>query len=305
MAVAGNFSDRSLTLFRDNLVMEMQQEQSALMDIFRMSPAKGNKTYIDKVGKREGQIKTSRLQRVSWGDPSFQRRQVTFQMVHDEIALDLEDLLDMVSDPTAPMMKTMAAALGRAADDIIMRAISGNAVVTEAGVTSNQALTQSIAVSDISYDPDLSAGDKPLTPGKLLMAQKYIRQNHGTDDLVVIAPAGQLAALKTSAKVSSKDYFSVRRPLESAKLEDGLQGYLGMQFVRFEDTGVDGSLDEKVFVVSRDAVEGLIRQPLTVDVVDITESVGRVKGLKAFMDMGATRVHEEGVVLIACDPRKA
>ncbi|MBA4259153.1 MAG: hypothetical protein C0446_08310 [Chitinophaga sp.] len=284
--------------------MEMQQETSALMGIFKMSPAKGNKTYIDKLGKRDAQIKTARHQRVTWGDPSFQRRQVTFQMVHDDVALDLEDLLDMVTDPSSSVMKAMAASLGRAADDIILDAISGNAVVIQNGSASNQALTQSIAVNDISYDPDLSAGDKALTPGKLLMAQKYIRQNHGTDDLVVIAPAGQLAALKTSSKVSSVDFFTVRRPLETGRLEDGLQGYLGMQFVRYEDTGVDGSSDEKVFVVSRDAVEGLIRQPLTVDVVDVVEMVGKVKGLKAYMDMGATRIHEEGVVVIACDPRK-
>lgn len=306
MAVTGTFQDRFLNLFTDNLLNELQQEGSRLGNIFSKEMAKGQKTFIDKIGVTTSHQKTSRLQDLVHDEENYERRLITFQMHFASYAPDVSDLLDMVKDPTSDLLRNMGFTLGRKMDEIIMDAISGVAVVQTNGSTTNVSLPagQIIAVSDIDYDLDESAGDKGLTPGKLLKAQKLLRQNYANGDIVVIAPAGQLANLKAYARVASQDFFDPR-PLMSAGLENSLNGYLGMSFVHYEETGVDANSDENVFVVTRNAVKCLERQPLITKLAPRVDKVGHPQQLHAYFDMGATRMYEEAVVRIACDPRKA
>jgi hypothetical protein len=306
MAVTGTYSDRFLTLFTDNLLMELQQEGSRLVNIFPKKTAKGQKTYIDKIGLTTSHQKTARLQRMTPDEETYERRLITFEKHYAFYIPDDTDLLDMVQDPTSDLLRSMAFQLGRKMDDIILTALKGNAVVQTNGSTTNTALPagQKIAVSNISYDPDLSAGDKALTPGKLLLAKKLLDQNYNNGDYVVIAPAGQLAALMTSSRVSSADFRTVK-PLESAGLDRGLDGLHGMHFIMYEETGVDSNSDELVFVCARNALQCLERNALTTKIAPMVDMVGHPQGLHSFFDMGATRMYEEAVVQISCDPRKS
>lgn len=306
MAVTGVFSDRFLNLFNANLLNELQQEGSRLMNLFPKEMAKGQKSYIDKIGITTSHQKTSRLQDITPDEETYERRLITFQTHYAAYTPDINDLMDMVQDPTSDILRNMAFGLGRKMDDIIMDAIKGNAVVQTNGSTTNQALLAGniIAVNDIAYDLDLSAGDKGLTPGKLMKAVKLMKQNYVQGDMVVIAPAGQLGNLLAHARASSGDYVTAR-PLESPGFEPALAGYLGLNFVHYEETGLDSNLDENVFVVSRNAVKCLERQPLVTKLAPRVDKVGHPQQLHAFFDMGATRMYEEAVVQIACDPRKA
>ena len=78
-----------------------------------------------------------------------------------------------------------------------------------------------------------------------------------------------------------------------------------MNFIHYEETGVDSNLDEKVFVVARNAVKIGERMPLTTKLAPRVDIVGHPQQLHSLFDMGATRMFEEAVVQIACDPRKA
>ena len=305
MAVLGSYQDRFLTLYNDNLLMELQQTNSRLMNIFRREVAKGQKNYIDKLGITPTQTKVSRLQKIVWEEENFERRLITFQMKFSPHCVDISDLLDMVSDPTSKILQSMAYSLGRDMDTIIMNAIGGNAVVQANGSVTNTALPsgQKIAVNDITYDPDLSAANYPLTFGKLLKAKKLLDQAYNPGEYVVIAPAGQLAYLLTSTRVASADYRTTK-PLESPGTDMGLEGLFGMHFVMYEETGVNGSSDELVYVVGRNAVECLERVPLTTKIETLPDVVGHPQGMHSYFDMGATRMFEESVVQIACSPRK-
>lgn len=305
MAVTGTFSDRFLNLFTDNLLNELQQEGSRLINLFPKEMAKGQKTYVDKIGVTTSHQKTSRLQDITPDEENYERRLVTFQTHFAAYTPDINDLMDMVQDPTSDILRNMGFQLGRKMDEIIITALGGTAVVQTNGSTSNVTLPsgQLIAVSDITYDLDLSAGDKGLTPGKLMLAQKLLKQNYAMGDFVVIAPAGQLANVLAHARASSGDYVTAR-PLQSAGFEPALAGYLGMNYIQYEETGVDGNSDEKVFVVARNALKVLERQPLVTKLAPRVDKVGHPQQLHSFFDMGATRMYEEAVVQIACDPRK-
>lgn len=306
MAVTGTFSDRFLNLFNDNLLNELQQEGSRLINIFPRERMKGQKAYFDKIGVTTSHQKTTRLQSITPDEENYERRLLTFLTRYATYTPDINDLMDMVADPTSDLLRNMANSLGRDMDTIIMDAIGGVAVVQSNGSTTNTALPagQIIAVNDITFDLDLSAGDKGLTPGKLMKAQKLLKQNYAGGDFVVIAPAGQLANVLAHARASSGDYVTAR-PLESAGFEPALAGYLGMNFIHYEETGVDSNLDEKVFVVARNAVKIGERMPLTTKLAPRVDIVGHPQQLHSLFDMGATRMFEEAVVQIACDPRKA
>lgn len=306
MAVTGVFSDHFLTLFNDNLLNELQQEGSRLMNIFPREMAKGQKTYIDKIGLATSHQKTSRLQDINNDEETYERRLITFQTHFAAYTPDINDLMDMVKDPTSDILRNMAFSLGRKMDEIIMTALGGTAVVQTNGSTTNTSLPagQILAVSDITYDLDLTAGDKGLTPGKLMKAQKILKQNYAPGDVVVIAPAGQLANVLAHARASSGDYVT-SRPLDTPGFEPALAGYLGMNYIHYEETGVDSNSDEKVFVTTRNALKVLERQPLMTKIAPRVDKVGHPNQLHAFFDLGATRMFEEAVVQIACDPRKA
>lgn len=305
MAVTGTFSDRFLTLFNDNLLLELQQEGSRLINIFPREVAKGQKSYVDKIGVTTSHQKTSRLQDITPDSENYERRLITFQTHYAAYTPDINDLMDMVSDPTSELLKSMAFSLGRKMDDIIIGAIGGSAVVQASGTTTSTALpaASKIAVSDITFDLDLSAGDKGLTPGKLMGAIRKLKQKYAMGDFVCIAPAGQLANVLAHARASSGDYVTAR-PLESSGFEPALAGYLGMNYVQYEETGVDSSSDELVYVVARNAVKVLERQPLTTKLAPRVDKVGHPQQLHSYFDAGATRMYEEAVIQIACDPRK-
>ena len=307
MALNGSQQDRFLTLFKDNTMLEFQQEGSRLGNIFKKEVVKGQKTYFDKLGALSApRQKTARHQAIVLDDETYERRLLTFETLYKAHAMDINDLMDMVADPSSDVLRSIAHSLGRDADRIIMNAISGNAVVQTDGSTSNVALpaAQKIAVSDITFDLDLSAGDKGLTPGKLMKASKLLKQNYARGEMVVIAPAGQIANVLAHARAASGDYVSAR-PLESAGFEQALSGYLGMNFISYEETGVDANSDELVFVVSREAVKIGERKPLQIHVDRLVNHVAVPEQIQAVLDMGAVRMYEEAVVQIACDPRKA
>lgn len=307
MALNGSQQDRFLNLFTDNVVLEFQQRGSRLSNLFKKEMVKGQKTYFDKLGALgAARQKTSRHQAVVIDDETYERRLLTFETLSKAHVMDINDLMDMVTDPSSDVLRSIAHTLGREADRIIMNAISGNAVVQTDGSTANVAIpaAQKIGVSDITFDLDLSAGDKGLTPGKLMKAQKLLKQNYVTGEMVVIAPAGQLANILAHARASSGDYVSAR-PLESAGFEEALSGYLGLNFISYEETGVDANSDELSFVVSRDALKIGERQAMRVMIDKRPDLVATPDQIQGILDMGAVRMYEEAVVQIACDPRKA
>lgn len=302
MALGGTYQDHYKDMFKDVLLLEAQQDGSRLAQTVMTEIMDGNKTYFDKLGKVSHYIKTSRGEDKTFSDATFERRQVQEVTASWDHVLDREDLIKYVQNPRNELVRSAVMELGRRKDEVIMDAIKGSAVVTTNGATANQALTLTVAVNDHTYDS--TTGDVALTTSKLKVALKLIKENYGDNgsrNIFCVAPIAQIMNLTTENQQVSGDFRS-SRPLEGPGIEQGLSGYLGITFIGYEGTGVDGSLDELVYVFTDDAIKLGIFHPLTVDIDRLPTKSMNPDGLSVFESIGATRMYEEKVVQIACDP---
>ena len=131
-----------------------------------------------------------------------------------------------------------------------------------------------------------------------------IKENYGdsgANRFIVIAPSAQIMNLTTEDQQVSGDYRA-KKPLEGPGTVSGLSGFMGIDFIEFEDTGTDSNSDEKVFLLTDDAIKLGIYEPLTVEITKNTNKKASPDQLAVWEAIGATRMYEEKVVEIACDP---
>lgn len=302
MALGGVYSDHYKDMFRDLLLQESQQQGSRLTAATMVEKMEGNKTYFDKLGKQTHYVKTSRNQSKTYSDLTFERRQVQEVLASFDHIFDKEDLIKYVQNPRNEVVTSAVWELARRRDEVIMAAISGNAVVTTDGSTSDTALTLTVAKDDHSFDS--GSGDVGLTTGKLKKAKTLIMESYGAQPngrVICIAPERQLMNLTTETQQVSGDFRS-SRPLESPGNMQGLSGFMGIDFISYEDTGVDASADELVYMLTEDAIKMGIYLPLTVEVLKDSTLVTNPDVLSVYEAIGATRMYEEKVAQIACDP---
>lgn len=305
MALGGTYQDHYLDLFKGLVDHEAQQKISRLSIIPAVEMLSGNKTFFDKLGSNSSYNKTSRGEVKTFSNLTFERRQVQETFASFDHILDKEDLIKYVENPQNMIIESAASAMGRQKDSIIMSAIQGNAVVTTNGSTANQALTLSVAVNDHSYDS--GSGDVALTPSKLKEAIRLLQQNYGYDGsqkLFCVAPIGQIMELASSDEVINKDFRS-SAVLEAPGVHKGISGYLGIDFIAYEDTGVDGNADEQVYLLTGDAIRLGVFQEMKAEILKDTTRVGNPDTISVTQALGAVRMHEEKVVEILCDPRKS
>jgi hypothetical protein len=303
MALGGVYSDHYKDVFKDVLMHEAQQNGSRLEQAVRIEAMEGNKTYFDKLGKVAHRVKTSRLEDRVLADQTFERRQVQQQSAEFATGLDREDLIKHVNNPQSELVQAAVMELGRRKDEVIMEAIRGNSVVTTDGSAANQALTLSVAVNNHTYDS--GSGDVGLTSGKLKRAKREIAEAYGTQGsgqrLICIAPNKQLMQLSTENQQVSGDFRS-SRPLEGPGIDRGLSGFMGIDFVEYEDVGVDASSDERVMLLTDDAVKLGIFTPLQVEISKRLDKAMSPDQIAVWESIGAARMYEEKVCEILCDP---
>jgi hypothetical protein len=291
MAITGVYQDHYKDMFRDTLLLEAQQMGSRLEQAVRVEPMSGNRTFFDKLGKVSSMVKTSRGQSKTLSDLSFERRQVIETMNSFDTLFDREDLIKYVNDPKSDVVQSAVAALGRTKDILIHNAIAGNAVVTTNGSTSNTALSTAIA-----------SGSTFLTTAKLRTAIARLYSNHGisgNERLICIAPADQIIALAAETAMVSVD-FRAKKPLEGPGVIAALSGYLGIDFIAFDEQTLLNGSEERVFLITEDAIKLGVFSPLTVEVDRAVERIGNPDILSVHEAIGVTRMFEEKVVDILC-----
>jgi len=303
MSLGGTYQDHYKDMFKDTLLLEAQQMGSRLEQAVMVESMEGNKTYFDKLGKVSNYIKSSRGQSKNLADITFERRQVQEVFAEFDHLMDKEDLIKYVQNPKSEVVQAAVAELGRRKDKVIHDALAGNAVVTTNGSTANQALTLSVAVNNHDYDS--GSGDVELTTGKLKKALALLHTNNGisgNERLICVAPSDQIINLTTENQQVSSD-FRVKKPLEGPGIISGLSGFMGIDFIAYdEQILVDGSADEKAFLFTEDAIKLGIFEPLTVEIDRAVERAGNPDILSVYEAIGATRMYEEKVVEILCNP---
>lgn len=311
---AGGYGDLYVRQFRDLIEHDFQQEGSVLRNLVTMESVMGERSYFPKIGAATSYEITGRGQDVDVQDQVYERRLVTPKAIEAVHRLEKLDLLRYGASPQPELVQTLAMELGRQMDVAIITAMAGSAGRELDGTVSNATFDSgnTIAVNTNTFgakDPGgLSlTGDTGLHEGKLAKARQLLTTNyalsHG-DQIFVIAPAMQLAGLTARAlATNSAGFFQRNLPDFSAPMLDrALDGFMGMRFVHYENTGVDASADQYVYVFIKRAVKLGIWEDVGFRIDDIPLKKGNPVQLKANMAIGAVRMWEEGVVRILCDP---
>ncbi len=312
MALTGSYGDLYIRQYTDLIEHEMQQNGSVLRGLVTLEPGlMGERRYFPKLGKSTSYEITGRSQAVQVQDATFERRFVTPRAIEAVHRIEMLDVIRYQSSPDAELVSSMAQELGRQIDAIIISAMAGSAGRELDGTSSAASFdsNNTIAVNTNTFQAGSTAmtGDTGLHEGKLINMKRRLLTNYALrpgDELFVIAPAIQLAGLHQRVLLNpGAGFFQKNLPdVHHPMLDLGLDGFLGARYIQFEDTGVDGSSDQYVYMFLRKSVKLGFWQDVKFTQSIIDTAAGDPVQFKANMALGAVRMWEEGIMRVLCDP---
>jgi hypothetical protein len=227
-------------------------------------------------------------------DTPHSRRRVSLADYDWSDLIDDEDRVRMLIDPTGPYARAAAMAMGRAMDDVIITAADDTAYTGVAGGTSTAYDTSMTVDVQVGITP---AADTGLNVGKLRSAKQLLDANEAEDDgRVMVINAKQLQNLLAETEITSSDYAVVK-----ALVHGEVNTFMGFDFKRTERILTDANSDHKVLYWQRMGMKLAIGKEPT---VKISERDDKNYATQVFtsMSLGATRMQEELVGYIECDP---
>jgi len=287
--------------YKSNVIMLSQQRGSVFRGTVREDPdfLKGKAGYFERIGSTSAQKRTTRHGDTPLMNTPHSRRRITMEDYKWADLIDSQDKIRMLIDPESSYAVNAAWAMGRTADEIIRDAALGNAnSMDEDDSATTVALPsgQKVAVNNHSYDS--GSGDVALTVGKLIAANEIFEAaNLAPDEQKYIAVnAKQKANLLTATEVQSADYNAVK-----ALVHGEVDTFMGFKFINYQNLSTDSSSDELVFAWANSGI-GLGIGEDVVTRISERDDKGYSTQVYLSMSMGATRVEDEKVVEIACDP---
>ena len=276
--------------FRDTFIHLVQQKGSRLRDFVRVNTdVVGKYDHFDRIGSTSAQKITSRHSDTPLISTPHSRRRVSMDDYNWADLIDKADKVRMLADPSSDYLKAGVWAMGRQMDDIIIAAMSGNAVsIDEDDASSNVALpaAQKIAVS----------GTTDMNITKLRQAKKILDASDVDPDLPrhIVMKSNQFYDLLGDTQIQSSDYNTVK-----ALVAGEIDTFMGFKFHRSERLATDGSGDTLCLAWIPDGI-GL---SMGMDVkTEISERSDKNYSTQVYAQMclGAVRIEDEKIVEIAC-----
>jgi hypothetical protein len=269
-----------------NVLQLSQQRGSRLRAAVRVEPVTGKNAFIDRVGAVAARRRTARHADTPQLDTPHSRRRVSLVDYDWADLIDDLDKVRLLADPTSPYAMAGAWAMGRAMDDEVIAAFTGNAA---AGVDGSS----SVALPAEQLIAHASSG---LTIDKLLKAKETL-DSADVDDATprfVAVTAKQVTNLLSTTEVKSADYNTVK-----ALVQGEIDTFLGFRFIRTERLTEDGNGNRQAIAWAQDGVALAVgKEP----VARIVERPDKNHATQVFYSMaiGAARLEEAKVVAIAC-----
>lgn len=266
--------------YKSNVLMLAQQKGSKLRGTVRSEMVTGKNAYFERIGAVDMVDATSRHDDTPQIDTQHSRRRVSLTTSRFADLIDNADKVRTLIDPTSPYAMNAAWAAGRKMDAVVVAALAGNAYSGVAGATT-------VALPSAQKVAAASAG---LTIAKLRSAREILLGADIDLDMgatCIINPAG-LTDLLSATEITSSDYNTVK-----ALVQGQVDTFLGFKFV--VSTQVTAL---KAYCYAKNAaVLAVGSEP----VVRISERADKNYSTQVFveMDIGATRVEDEGVVEIS------
>ena len=273
--------------YKANVLHLAQQKGSRLRDAVRTETVTGKAHFFERIGSTAAQKRTSRHSDTPRMDTPHSRRKVTMDDYDWADLIDNEDKVRLLISPSSDYAMAGAFAMGRAMDDAIIAAATGNAYTGVAG-GSTQALTSGQKIVHASGG---------LTVAKLISAKEILDAAEVDPDepRFLVCAAGQLADLLAITQVTSADYNSVK-----ALVQGNIDTFLGFKFIRSQRLGTDATPSRQVLAFTKSAIGLAVGSDIT---TKISERSDKNYATQVFLSMtiGATRIEEEKMVEIACN----
>ncbi len=269
--------------YKNNVLHLAQQKGSRLRDTARYTPVTGKSHYFERIGATAAQVRTTRHSNTPQIDTPHSRRKVSLVDYDWADLIDQEDKVKMLITPQSEYAMAGANAMGRAMDDALIAAASGNAFGGVAGATS-------IALPTAQK---IAGGTTGLTLAKLLQAKEIIDSSDVDPEEAryVVCSAKQITDLLNTTQVTSSDYNTVRA-LASGQIDT----FLGFKFIRSQRLAIAATI-RSCLAYTESALGLAVGADIT---TRISERDDKNYATQVFLSMviGATRVEDEKVVEI-------
>ena len=273
--------------YKSNVFHLAQQKGSRLRGAVKSETVTGTSHYFERIGATAAQVRTTRHSNTPQIDTPHSRRKVTLADYDWADLIDQEDKVRMLISPQSEYAKAGAYAMGRAMDDAIIAAASGNAFGGVAGATT-------IALPS---SQQIAVGTSSLSVDKLISAKEILDASDVDPDeqKYLICSAKEITALLGEEKITSADYNSVK-----ALVAGQVDTFMGFKFIRTERIAQDGSGDNLALAFTQSAIGLALGKDIQ---TRISERDDKNYATQVFLSMtiGATRVEDEKVVEIACN----
>lgn len=283
--------------YKANFMLLLQQKGSKLRSHVRLESVTGKNAFFEQIGPTTARLRTSRHADTPRMDTPHARRRVSLGDYDWADLIDDEDKLRMLLDPASVYSENAMYSMGRAIDDLIIAAVDGTAHTGVDGSTST-AYDTNMTVGIQTVWPGVSAADTGLNLAKLIECRKVLGNynNDPDDEVIVVVDARQISSLLKDERVISGDYNSAL-PLVSGKVSK----VAGCTLVPCNRLTTDGNGDYKVpYFTKAGMLLAMGKQPT----IRISERGDKNYATQVFasMTIGATRMEEQRVGYILCDP---
>lgn len=287
-------TDAFVQQYRANIIHLSQQDDSRLINAVQLKEnVTGKNVFFDRLGEQSMTQLTSRHADTQQVDTPHSRRMASLAPFTVADLIDDPDQIRTLIDPTNAYAKSQGSAIGRTQDDIIIAAALGAAATGETGSGS----ASLGAANKVTIQVGGGGSDAFLNLDKVLQAKRKmdaleVKKN----GRFLVYDAIQMEAMLALEKVTSAD-FNVVRALVMGEIDT----YLGFKWIHSERLTTDSNSDTQVFTFQEDAIGlgiGRLRE------TRITEESTKNYATQvwSYLDMGAVRIEEAGVVEIACKP---
>jgi hypothetical protein len=272
--------------YKSNVFHLAQQKGSRLRGAVKTETVTGKAHFFERIGSTAAQLRTSRHSDTPRVDTPHSRRKVTMNDYDWADLIDNEDKVRMLISPQSEYAQAGAYAMGRAMDDAIIAAATGNALGGVAGGSS-------IALPPAQKVVHGSAG---LSVAKLISAKEILdaAETNPDEAKYLVCAASQISDLLAITSITSSDFNSVK-----ALVQGQIDSFMGFKFIRTERLGTDANGNRQVLAFNQSALGLAVGSDIS---TKISERADKNYATQVFLSMtiGATRVEDEKMVEIAC-----
>lgn len=284
-------SDQITTAFvqqyKSGVELLTQQKGSRLRMAVRVETGiVGKRAYFDQISSTAARRRTTRHADTPLIPTPHTRRAVDLEDYDWADLIDQEDKVRTLNEMTSPYQMNAAMAMGRAMDDAIIAAATGDALTGESGGT-----TESFDTSGFQ----IAAASAGLTVAKLIEAKEKLdaAENDPDEPRFVVCKAEHISDLLNTTEVKSADYNTVKTLVEGK-----VDTFLGFKFIRSERI-LTSSTNDRVLAFGKSAILLAVGRDVT---ARVSERDDKNYATQVFfgMTIGATRMRANGIVDILC-----